>query len=61
VCAEVLQYLGLPAAHAERFPRFHAGEYDDVDPGLRAELTRYFAPHNQRLYTLLGRDFGWAR
>jgi hypothetical protein len=61
VFAAVLQYLGLPAARTARFPRFNAAEYDDVDPAVRAELTRYFAPHNQRLYTLLGRDFGWAR
>jgi hypothetical protein len=28
-------------------------------PELRRRLYAYFAPHNQRLYELLGTDFRW--
>lgn len=30
-------------------------------PDTRQGLVDYFRPHNQRLYDLLGRDFGWDR
>lgn len=30
-----------------------------LDEATRELLQTFFAPHNQRLYTLLGRDFGW--
>lgn len=33
--------------------------YDPLTPALRAQLTEYFRPHNERLYELLGTDFGW--
>jgi hypothetical protein len=30
-----------------------------MDPALRQRLSAYFAPHNARLATLLGKDMGW--
>ena len=30
-----------------------------MDASTRAMLEEYFEPHNQRLYQLLDRDFGW--
>lgn len=30
-----------------------------LDPTLREHLSAYFAPYNQELYDLLGRDMGW--
>jgi hypothetical protein len=30
-----------------------------MDPVTRTWLREYFAPHNARLYELLGEDFGW--
>jgi hypothetical protein len=27
---------------------------------VRAQLAEYYAPHNDRLYRLVGRDFGWT-
>lgn len=32
-----------------------------MHPSVKAKLARHFAPHNARLYALLGRDFGWER
>ena len=30
-----------------------------ISPETRARLSAWFAPHNQRLYDILGRDMGW--
>jgi hypothetical protein len=30
-----------------------------MQPETRARLMDYFAPHNRRLFELLGEDFGW--
>jgi hypothetical protein len=41
--------------------KYNAVEYSDMRPETRARFVAHFAPPNQRLYELLGRDFGWAR
>lgn len=41
------------------FTPFNQARYDDMHPDTRARLSAHFAPHNQRLYALLGEDFGW--
>ena len=41
------------------FRQHNASESEPMPPRLRERLTEYFRPHNQRLYHLLGRDFGW--
>lgn len=59
--AEVLRFLGLAPWDSTDFRRFNAGgEYGGMDPAMRARLREFFAPHNDRLYRLLGRDFGWS-
>jgi len=30
-----------------------------MKPETRRRLQEFYAPHNRRLYDLLGRDFGW--
>jgi hypothetical protein len=32
-----------------------------MPPETRARLVDYFRPHNERLYELIGIDFGWER
>lgn len=61
IVADVMRFLGLPKGPSSTFRRFNAGDYGSIDPAVRTRLTAYFAPHNQRLYDLLGRDFGWPR
>jgi Sulfotransferase domain len=59
--ARVQDFLGLPAHVPEDFdPRF-AFDYDPLPPDVRSRLDDYFEPYNQRLYELLGTDFGWGR
>lgn len=64
VLKETLAFLDVPSTGTLRkddytqmnhMPRVDGG----LDPELRKHLSAYFAPHNARLYELLGRDFGW--
>lgn len=59
VVRRTLAYLGLRPWHPADFKVYHLAEYADMDPAMRKDLAEYFAPHNQRLYALLGRDLGW--
>jgi hypothetical protein len=61
VYSQVLDFLGLQPWEPEGFKRYNSAKYSDMDPAARAWLVDYFAPHNERLYDLLGRDFGWSR
>jgi hypothetical protein len=56
---ETLDFLELPPLRLESYDVFNPGTYDDMTPETRERLRRYFAPHNQHLYELLGRDLGW--
>ncbi len=61
---QLLDFLGLPrwtpAQLANHSYRGSAPpESRPLHPALRRSLHERFAPHNQRLSLLLGRDFGW--
>lgn len=57
--ARVWDFLGLPPARLEGLKAMKAGSYDAM-PGDTAEwLQRYYAPHNDKLYSLPGIDFRW--
>jgi len=59
VHAEILGFLGLSESAIPDTEDRNVGEYEPMAPRTREQLSEYFAPHNQRLYELLGRDFGW--
>jgi hypothetical protein len=58
-------FLGLPAwagdAALQRWikEKYSYGRYAEMDGDVRRKLTEYFRPHNERLYRLVGEDFGW--
>lgn len=60
VVAEAQQFLGV-----KPFPLIghrvynDGGNYPAMDPGLRKELTQYFAPYNRYLFQKIGREFDW--
>ncbi|MBE7463136.1 MAG: sulfotransferase domain-containing protein [Planctomycetes bacterium] len=57
VCA----HLNLPAFDGFKHDRLNVGSYKDrMKPETRERLAAYFRPHNERLYRLLGEDYGWA-
>jgi len=55
----VHEFLGLPPHRYDNLLRLHTSEYDPLPRQPRADLAEYFRPHNERLYELLGIDFGW--
>jgi len=59
VYAEMLTFLGLPPFELQRFRRHNARSYEPMQPDVRARLQDYFAPENEKLFKLLGADFGW--
>ena len=56
---EVDRFLGLPPRKPALYRQHNGREYDDLPPAVSERLREVFAPHNQRLYALVGRDFGW--
>jgi hypothetical protein len=56
----VFAFLELPPWQPRRFARRNAGNYASMDTRVRRSLMEYFAPHNARLYALLGVDLGWS-
>jgi hypothetical protein len=60
--AAVHDFLGVPAhEYPALSPRHVAPHYDSIGSEERATLREYFRPHNERLYELVGTDFGWER
>lgn len=56
----VVSFLDLAPWAPETFEtRNVGGEKAALDPALRAQLERYFQPHNERLAALLGPEFSW--
>ena len=56
----VLGFIGLPPQRRTEFEVHNARAYARFDAGLRAELYDRYALHNERLYALLGEDYGWT-
>jgi hypothetical protein len=56
----VLRFLDLPAWRPERFERYNARRYSQMDPATRARLVDHFAEPNRELARFLGIDPGWS-
>lgn len=59
--ARVLAHLGADPYQLEEYPPVFEREYAPMAPETRTMLEQYFAPHNERLTTLLEEDLGWSR
>jgi hypothetical protein len=59
----VLEFLGLPPVSLAKYETFneHVRQSDQMGAATRRRLTEYFTEPNERLYELLGVDFGWSR
>jgi hypothetical protein len=58
--ARVFAFLGLPP-HEGSHRAYNANRYAPMDPAMRRKLLEFFAPENERLFTLLGERFDWKR
>ncbi len=59
VCDAVTEFLELPAQGVSTSRRHNANRYSPMSEAFRTSLARRYREHNERLYELLGRDFGW--
>ncbi|GAB3207530.1 sulfotransferase family protein [Marinactinospora thermotolerans] len=59
--ARIEDFLGLPHHSDIRFERHNARPRAGMDPVLRARLTEYFEPHDERLAHWWGRTPSWRR
>lgn len=59
--AQVLEHLGAEPFALSSFPPIFEREYAPMAPQTRRLLVEVFAPHNERLYALIGEDLGWSR
>jgi hypothetical protein len=61
VFAEVMQFLGLSAWQPVEFANLNPGGYRvPMNDAARDLARRYFAPHNERLFELLGQRYVWG-
>ena len=58
---ELLAFLGLRSFEPASFGRYNARPGEPLPDRARRMLEEHYAPHNERLATLLGRPLGWAR
>jgi hypothetical protein len=58
VFAQVIDFLGIEPWQPDQFKQYNAAKYSSMEPAARRWLIEYFTPHNERLYRLLGHDFG---
>jgi len=56
---QVTDFLQLPEWDFLNQKQWNVGQYNNMDVQIREQLQAFFKPHNERLYELLGRDFGW--
>jgi len=56
----VFEFLGVEPVTAGRFDAANANRKSALEPALREELAAHYAPHNERLYSLLGRRLPWT-
>jgi hypothetical protein len=58
---QVLEFLGVQPLSLARYETHNPRRYDGMNRAVRARLIEYFAEPNERLYELLGVDYGWSR
>ena len=55
----VFEFLGLPAYQLTRYKKYNVGDYPEVHPKIRQQLTEYFQPYNDKLVEFMGQEFVW--
>jgi len=60
VMNKVFDFLAVGPVDGGRFDAANANRKSALEPELRERLATYYAPHNQRLYEVLGRELPWT-
>jgi hypothetical protein len=60
VMNDVFAFLGVGPVDGGRFEAVNANRKSELDPQLRERLAQHYAPHNERLFGMLGRRLPWT-
>ena len=55
----IFRFLGLPDHKIKDLTKRNEAKYPPMNPETREILSNYFKPYNEKLYSLIGKDFGW--
>ena len=55
----VYNFLSIPEYELKKPHKKKFEEYEHMSDSIREELSEYFKPHNEELYSMLGRRFEW--
>ncbi|MOA24118.1 Sulfotransferase domain protein [compost metagenome] len=55
---QVTDFLGVQPYEFQYKP-LNVGRYEEISTVTRKQLQTFFAPHNERLYRMLKREFNW--
>jgi hypothetical protein len=56
---QVYGFLGLPPRAPGEYRKHNSFAYEPMQPATRRRLLDYFAPHNERLFGMLGVRYAW--
>ena len=56
---EVFQFLKLPEHNLKKFQKLKSSQYGPMDSKVRHDLSNYFKPKNEKLFSLIGEKFSW--
>ena len=59
VLDKIFEFLNLSSFQLKQEERWNVGKYEKMKESTRKTLIDYFKPYNERLYKLLGQNFGW--
>jgi hypothetical protein len=60
ILRETAAVLGLPDWEPARYRGHKAYPYPAMKKATHARLADYYTPHNERLYEIVGEDWGWS-
>ncbi|CAH0479679.1 unnamed protein product [Peronospora belbahrii] len=55
----VFNFLDLPYHRIKDISAKNTRKYDPINDAVRAKLAAFYAPYNEKLYAIIGRDMGW--
>jgi hypothetical protein len=59
IISEVFDFLCVNDHHLSKYEQHNIGDYMPANTKIRQELTDYFKPYNEKLYSFLDVDFNW--
>jgi len=58
---KIFDFLGIPPETIQDKEAKNSRKYDPMDANIKDLLYDFFEPYNQKLYELVGCDFGWKK